>query len=152
MDKTWIKASVTSESYKVVNLVDQPSWFADCQWEKLKSNIRSKKAKANAFVLCMVYVEHMLHEKARNLVANKTSELGISKPINSAAKSEIHNVVWKELMKGETPRRPLNYVSNNKTHDDLRGIRKRSSSPVLEAKISFEDSQIKRMENIIKDL
>ncbi|KAJ8443090.1 hypothetical protein Cgig2_030858 [Carnegiea gigantea] len=42
-------------------------------------------------------------ENARDLVAKKTMELGISGPIDTAAESEIHNAVWKELMGGETP-------------------------------------------------
>ena len=106
----------------------------------------------------MVYVEHMLQEKARDLVAKKTMELGICGPIDTATESEIHNAVWKELMEGETPRRPLNYgigVTKSqitKLNDDLRRMRKRSSSPALEAKISFQDNQIKSMENTIKDL
>ena len=106
----------------------------------------------------MVYVEHMLQEKARDLVAKKTMEFGICGPMDTAAESEIHNAVWKELMEGETPRRPLNYgirVTKSqitKLNDDLRRMRKRSSSPALEAKISFKDNQIKSMENTIKDL
>jgi len=106
----------------------------------------------------MVYVEHMLHEKARDLVAKKTIELGISGPIDTAAEFEIHDVVWKELMEGETLWRPLNYgigVTKSqitKLNDDLRRMRKRSSSLALEAKISFQDNQIKSMENTIKDL
>ena len=78
--------------------------------------------------------------------------------ITATAESEIHNTVWKELMEGETLRRPLNYdigVTKSqitKLNDDLRRKRKRSSSPVLEAKLSFQDNQIKSMENTIKDL
>jgi len=106
----------------------------------------------------MVYVEHMLHEKARDLVAKKTTELGICGPIDTAVESEIHNAIWKELMECEIPRRPLNYgigVTKSqitKLNDDLRRMRKRSSSPALEAKISFQENQIKSMENMIKDL
>ena len=33
------------ELFEALDLVDQPSGFADHQWEKLKSNIRSEKAK-----------------------------------------------------------------------------------------------------------
>ncbi|KAJ8447014.1 hypothetical protein Cgig2_033583 [Carnegiea gigantea] len=48
---------------------------------------------ANGFILCMVYVEHMLQEKARDLVAKKTMELGISGPIDTTAEYEIHNAI-----------------------------------------------------------
>jgi len=51
----------------------------------------------------MLYVEHMLQDKERDLVAKKTMELGTSEPVDAAAKYEIHNVVWKELMEGEIP-------------------------------------------------
>ncbi|KAJ8430328.1 hypothetical protein Cgig2_015385 [Carnegiea gigantea] len=90
-----------------------------------------------------VYVEHMLQDKARDLVAKKTMELGISKPVDDAAESEIHNAVWKELMEGETSRRPLNYgigVTKSqitKLNDDSRRMSKRRSSPAPEAKISI---------------
>ena len=61
-------------------------------------------------------------------------------------------------MEGETPRRPLNYgigVTKSqitKLNDDLRRIRKGSSSATPEAKICFQDNQIKSMESMIKDL
>ncbi|KAJ8432524.1 hypothetical protein Cgig2_030316 [Carnegiea gigantea] len=193
--------------FEALNLVDQPSRFADHQCEKLKSNIRSgnskklsKKGKEarstqihshttgaisyaqkkDEFQLkekrkpTEVEFVDMAHqtkngtyvqveskdfmEKARDLVAKMTMELGISGPIDTTAESEIHNAVWKELMEGETLRRPLNYgvgvtkSQRTKLNDDLRRMIKRSSSPALEAKISFQDNQIKSMENTIKDL
>ncbi|KAJ8428984.1 hypothetical protein Cgig2_009792 [Carnegiea gigantea] len=87
LKKAKIKLKIAQEENGALDLVDQPSGFADHQWEKLKSSIRSEKAK----------------EKARDLVAKKTMELGISGPIDTAAESEIYNAVWKELMEGETP-------------------------------------------------
>ncbi|KAJ8437238.1 hypothetical protein Cgig2_012507 [Carnegiea gigantea] len=87
--------------------------------------------KGNRFGLCMVCVEHMLQDKARDLI---------------------------ELIEGETSRRSLTYGIGitksqiTKLNDDLRRMRKRSSSLALEAKINFKDNQIKSMENMIKDL
>ncbi|KAJ8428016.1 hypothetical protein Cgig2_032311 [Carnegiea gigantea] len=161
--------------FEALNLVDHPSGFADHQWEKLKSDIRSKKAKQLKKKRKPTEVEvfDMAHqtkngtyvqveskefmEKAKDLVAKKTI-LGISEPIDTAAESEIHNAVSKKLMESETLQRPLNCgigVTKSQIielNDDLRRMKKRSSSPALEAKLSFQDNQIKSMENAIKDL
>ncbi|KAJ8429049.1 hypothetical protein Cgig2_023920 [Carnegiea gigantea] len=207
LKKAKIMLKTAREENGALDLVDHSSGFADHQWEKLKSNIRSEKAKklskkgkearstqihtrttgAISYArrkdefqlkkkrkLTEVEFFDMAHqtkngtyvqaeskefmEKAKDLVAKKTMELGISEPNAAAAESEIHNAVRKELMEGETPPRPLNYgigVTKSqitKLNDDLRRMRKRSSSPALEAKLSFQDNQIKSMENTIKDL
>ncbi|KAJ8421462.1 hypothetical protein Cgig2_006243 [Carnegiea gigantea] len=45
-----------------------------------------------------------LMDKARDLIAKKTIELGISEPVDDAAESEIHNAVWKSLWKKDLTR------------------------------------------------
>ncbi|KAJ8433438.1 hypothetical protein Cgig2_030960 [Carnegiea gigantea] len=108
---------------------------------KFKANITSRKAK----------------DKANDIVAKKKVELGVCASIDSPTESQIHNVVWKEFMEDETHRGQLvwfwdHIIKVTKLSDDLRKMRKGSSSSDEVHASESTINIIKGMENTIKDL